>query len=74
MIKRGEAARRYTNFLKESGKNHVDRKWFSNHSFLKYPLLVERREEFMLLAEKNRIEHGDWFMSPLHPVKGDLSA
>ncbi len=27
----------------------------------------------MTLAEKNNIKLGEWFQSPLHPVKGDLS-
>ena len=43
-----------------------------NHSFLKYPLLVKNRSRFEQLAEKNQIALGDWFNSPLHPVKGDL--
>ncbi len=72
--KRKECAHIYTDFLKKSGKNHVDEKWFPNHSFLKYPLLVNNRDDFMHLAEKNRIKLGEWFISPLHPVTGDLSA
>ena len=64
----------YTDTLKGLGKNHVGKALFDNHSFLKYPLLVKDRERFMGLAEKSRITLGDWFMSPLHPVKGDLSA
>ena len=27
----------------------------------------------MALAEKNKINLGEWFISPLHPVQGDLS-
>ncbi|MEE9424256.1 MAG: hypothetical protein V3V18_04670 [Methylococcales bacterium] len=27
----------------------------------------------MALAEKHRINLGEWFTSPLHPVEGDLS-
>jgi dTDP-4-amino-4,6-dideoxygalactose transaminase len=74
LIKRKQSAEIYTDFLIKQGKNHVDRKWFANHSFLKYPLLVNQRDEFMLLAEKHRIALGEWFTSPLHPVEGDLSA
>ena len=73
LVKRKETAECYTSFLKQLGKNHVDGGLFDNHSFLKYPLLVNQREEFMRLAEKNQIEMGDWFISPLHPVEGDLS-
>jgi len=28
----------------------------------------------MALAEKSRVLLGEWFLTPLHPVKGDLSA
>ena len=28
----------------------------------------------MDLAEESRVSLGDWFLTPLHPVKGDLSA
>ena len=73
LITRKESAKIYTDFLSKKGKNHVDEKWFANHSFLKYPLLVNRRNEFMLLAEKDRIALGEWFTSPLHPADGDLS-
>lgn len=74
LVKRKENAKIYTNFLIKLGKNHVAKKWFANHSFLKYPLLVNQRTEFMALAEKHRINLGEWFTSPLHPVEGDLSA
>ena len=74
LVKRKESAHIYTDFLAKQGKNHVDKKWFSNHSFLKYPLLVKNRDDFMVLAEKNHIKLGEWFISPLHPVQGDLSA
>ena len=72
--KRKENSKIYTDFLIKHNKNHVSKEWFVNHSFLKYPLLVKNRDQLMVLAEKNRIKLGEWFISPLHPVKGDLSA
>lgn len=63
----------YTDFLIKLDKKYVDKKLFKNHSFLKYPLLVKNRNEFMTLAEKNHIKLGEWFISPLHPVTSDLS-
>ncbi|HEX9250751.1 MAG TPA: hypothetical protein VF870_00840, partial [Ignavibacteriaceae bacterium] len=45
---------------------------FSNHIFLKYPLIVKNRKLFFELAKNSRITLGDWFLSPLHPVKVDL--
>ena len=73
LIQRKESAVFYTDFLKKNDKQFVSNELFDNHSFLKYPILVKNREEFMLLTEKNRIQLGDWFTSPLHPVQGDLS-
>ena len=74
LIKRKQSAEIYTDFLIKHGKNHVAKQWFANHAFLKYPLLVNNRDEFMQLAEQHRIALGEWFTSPLHPVEGDLSA
>jgi len=70
---RKASARKFTDFLKKEGKNHVNDGLFSNHSFLKYPLLVKDRQQFMKLAEKRKISLGDWFTSPLHPVSTNLS-
>lgn len=41
--------------------------------FLRYPLLVKDKKRLLEEAKKNRIEIGDWFVSPLHPIEGDLS-
>jgi dTDP-4-amino-4,6-dideoxygalactose transaminase len=58
----------YNQFLKKENKFHYIEKNVSNHSFLKYPIFVKNREEFMLKAEKSKIRLGDWFVSPIHPV------
>ncbi len=63
----------YTNHLKMLGKNAVAPELHEDHLFLKYPLLVWDRAEFMQRAQKARISLGDWFRSPLHPIEGDLS-
>jgi len=67
--KRKENAKIYTEYLINRNKNHVPAYLFENHSFLKYPLLVENRDEVFRLAEKYKIELGEWFNSPLHPVQ-----
>lgn len=59
----------YTDYLKKKGKVFVDEQLNQNHSFLKYPLLVQKRDEFLDLAEGARIEMGEWFNSPIHPVQ-----
>ena len=71
---RKKNARLYNQILTDAGKPRVADDLFDDHSFLKYPLLVKNRDKFMALAEKSRVLLGEWFLSPLHPVKGDLSA
>ena len=65
-------ALKYSSFLKTHGKYHVNERFYNNHSFLKYPLLVSKREIFQKKALKAQIPLGDWFVSPIHPVIGDL--
>ena len=59
----------YTLFLESKKKTYVNENLFGNHLFLKYPLLVKDRELFFKLALKEKIILGDWFISPIHPVK-----
>lgn len=70
--KRKKNAVVYTDFLKKHRKTCVVEKLFDNHSFLKYPILVKNRNVFFDLAKKNKIEIGDWFISPLHPIEKEL--
>jgi len=65
-------AEKYTEYLSSIRKNHVVPSLFSNHSFLKYPLLVTNRDEVILLAEKHKIELGEWLNSPIHPIQEDF--
>lgn len=69
---RKKNARSYTRFLKENNKTFVKEELFDNHLFLKYPLLVKNKELFFKLAIKSRIVLGDWFVSPLHPIKSNF--
>lgn len=62
----------YTKYLKSKNKNHVGENVFANHIFLKYPILVKDRNAFFELAQKSNINLGDWFLSPLHPVRERL--
>ena len=65
-------ANEYSRFLKSRGKNYVNEKLFANNLFLKYPLLVKNRDKIFQLAKRDNITLGDWFLSPLHPVKENL--
>lgn len=67
-------AKRYSSFLKKNNKIYVSENLFQNHSFLKYPLLVNKRSLFIEKAEALKIEIGEWFVSPLHPIESDLSS
>lgn len=62
----------YTRFLKSNFKTYVNEEFFNNHLFLKYPLLVKNKESFIESAHKAKIILGDWFLSPLHPIKYNL--
>lgn len=66
---RKKNARIYTEYLINHGKNHVPYNQFENHSFLKYPLLVKDRDYVIQLAEKKKIELGEWLNSPIHPIQ-----
>ncbi len=73
LIKRRLVSEKYSSILKGNNKVYISDKNTSNHSFLKYPILVKNRNTFMRKAEKNKISLGDWFLSPLHPYQGDFS-
>ena len=66
---RRKNAHAYTEYLKSKNKTYVDEGLFENHLFLKYPLLVKDKELFFSLALKEKVILGDWFLSPIHPVK-----
>lgn len=72
LVLRKQNAIIYKDFLKENNLKYVSDKFVDNHSFLKYPLLVENRKEFLELAEKNKIDLGEWFNSPIHPVQSNF--
>ena len=69
ILRRKENADVYTQVLEKEGKYHVARVLHNDHSFLKYPVLVKDRQHFEQLAFEAKIELGDWFCSPLYPVK-----
>lgn len=45
---------------------------YSEHSYLKYSFFVKERNNFLQLAEKNKIEISDWFNSPIHPIQNSF--
>jgi dTDP-4-amino-4,6-dideoxygalactose transaminase len=39
---------------------------------LRYPILVKNKAAVLQAAKRERVELGDWFVSPLHPVEAGL--
>jgi len=72
MLLRKNNAFKVHDWLVEHHKMCVPQPLMEDHAFLKYPLLVKDREAFIEKAEKARLPLGDWFISPLHPVKSSL--
>lgn len=69
---RKKIAAHYTKVLADLGIRSVFVPDYAEHGFLKYPLLVRDRKKFFTLAEKEKIELGDWFLSPIHPILKDF--
>lgn len=45
---------------------------WATHGHLKYPIRVERRDALLSEAAEKRCEIGDWFLSPIHPIRQGL--
>jgi perosamine synthetase len=67
-----EIAEKYSKFLKEHGKKVAFEPDYAEHTFLKYPILVKDRNLFISKAGKSKIELGEWFNSPIHPIQQDF--
>ncbi len=62
-------ARLYNDYLLKHNKTFVNPQLFPDHAFLKYPVLVWQKDKVLTLAEKQHIPLGEWFCSPIHPVR-----
>lgn len=58
----------YNDYLQKHGKTFVESALFEDHSFLKFPILVNDRKKVMDMAEEQKIPLGEWFCSPIHPI------
>jgi len=72
MLLRKNNALKVHDWLLKHHKTCVPQPLLEDHAFLKYPLLVNDRAAFIETSEKARLPLGDWFISPLHPVKSSL--
>jgi dTDP-4-amino-4,6-dideoxygalactose transaminase len=73
LLRRRAAADRYSEWLNAHGRTAAREPSFASHAFLRYPLRVRERDAVLADARRRGVDLGDWFRSPLHPVRGDLS-
>jgi perosamine synthetase len=64
---RKEITSLYEELLKKKGIKTVELPEYYTPVFLRYPVLVKNKEKVLEDARRNRIEIGDWFVSPVHP-------
>lgn len=69
---RRKIANLYKTILSELGIEPPYEPCYALHTYLKFPLLVKDRTKFFALAQQEKIELGDWFVSPIHPVVKDF--
>lgn len=67
-VHRKWVAAQYTQFLKSIGVKTPYEPTYAEHTYVKYPLLVNSRALFCEKAAQQNIELGEWFVSPIHPI------
>jgi dTDP-4-amino-4,6-dideoxygalactose transaminase len=65
---RRKIAAEYDAFLRTAGVEPPVAPSYADHAYLKYPVLVKKRETLFKKAIDAKIELGDWFLSPIHPI------
>lgn len=71
--KRQKVAKRYDAFCEQFGLTKPYRPDYAEHAMLRYTIRVANKTDLIQKAQQLHIPIGDWFVSPLHPVDGDLS-
>jgi dTDP-4-amino-4,6-dideoxygalactose transaminase len=70
---RKKGALLYNEMLKQLSIEPLYNTFNEEHTYLKYPLLVRDRNQFLLEAQRNKVQLGDWFLSPIHPIKENFA-
>ncbi len=70
--RRRRIAHRYSDWLVAEGRTAAAEPAEAEHAFLRYPLRVADRRRFMIAAEREGVDLGDWFVSPIHPATDHL--
>jgi dTDP-4-amino-4,6-dideoxygalactose transaminase len=72
--KRKYLTERYSSFLSELKINTPEFSDLSDPVLIRYPLMTKNKSELLEKAREAKIEIGNWFLSPVHPLTaGDLS-
>jgi perosamine synthetase len=69
---RRRVAETYQDLLARLGGSTQTVPAYATHGYLRFPIFVTDREEFVRRGRRARLEVGDWFRSPLHPVEERL--
>lgn len=73
VTRRQDVAARYDDFFASTSVETPCRPDYAEHAMLRYPIRVSAKAELLRRARRLHNPVGDWFVSPLHPVEGDLS-
>jgi len=57
----------YERLLPQAGIQPISLNEDYEPAFLRYPVYVKDKKRILELARRNKIEMGDWFVSPVHP-------
>lgn len=69
---RQQAAARYDEFFAGGPISLPYRPAYADHAMLRYAVRVPDKAAFLARAKRLHLPVGDWFVSPLHPVTGNL--
>jgi perosamine synthetase len=69
---RQEIAASYDHFFAASPIQPPYRPDYGEHAMLRYSIRVSAKQGMLMRAKNLHIPLGDWFVSPLHPITGDL--
>jgi perosamine synthetase len=70
---RQKVATQYDDFFTSTGIKPPYRPDYAKHGMLRYTLRMTNRDQLLNKARKMHIPVGDWFVSPLYPIVGDLT-
>lgn len=70
---RRQTAAYYDRIVESLGLRPPHRPRYAEHAMLRYALRVPNKTKLLARARQHHIPVGDWFVSPLHPLEGDLS-